>query len=222
MKKIKLIIVDFDGPINDLLSAKKKTIIELCKKFHINLNKKTRNEFVNFIDHYYVNDRIDNYKELIRRCLRRLKKDHLIVCEQDVIESFSDLFSVYLFDYLKPNKKIISALSKTKRAFPEIKICIYTNQSRQYVEDFFKKGHLDFTQFIKVYSKDFFKEHKPSIKNLETICHEQDVIFNQTMMIGDDPTQDLLPAYILGMKTILFNPIVTDQIKSGADLLTLV
>ncbi len=217
--QLKLIIVDFDGPINDLLTAKKTTIIELCDKFKIKLSKKALNNFINFIDYYYINNHINNYKDIVLQCLHRLNKDKQIRCNSIIASRISETFTDYLFDHLQPNISVLSALTKVKKIFPEIKFCIYTNQTGQYVEKFFQSNKLNITQFTKIYGGDLFLENKPSIKNLETICRDQNTKFNQTMIIGDDPTLDLLPAHLLGIKTILFNSVVYNCIKNESDLI---
>lgn len=215
----KLIIVDFDGPINDLLSAKKKTIIALCDQFDITLSESALNNFINLIDHFYIHNHLDNYKNLIYQCLCHMKKNHQISCEINTINRFSDTFLSCLSKNLQPNKVVLSALTRTKQVFPEIKICVYTSQIDKYVVQFFQKNQIDMSLFTKIYGSNLFLELKPSIKNLKTICSEQKVATNQTMMIGDDPTLDLLPAHLLGMKTMLFNSVVYQHIKNDVDLL---
>lgn len=216
--QLKLVIIDFDGPINDLLAAKKITITKLCNKFKIKLSKKALNNFINFIDYYYINNHINNYKDIVHQCLHRLNKDKQIKCNPITISHISEEFTDYLSDHLKPNISVLWALKKVKKFFPEVKFCIYTNQTDKYVKKFFQSNQLDITQFTKIYGGDLFLETKPSIKNLETICRDQNANFNQTIMIGDDPTLDLLPAHLLGIKTVLFNPVVDSCLKNKSDL----
>lgn len=217
--KIKLIIIDFDGPINDLLTAKKITITELCNRFKIPLSPKALGNFINFIDYYYVHNHINNYKDLVQQCLYRLNEDNQIKCNHITAGRFSETFTDCLYNHLQPNRIVLSALAKVKQIFPEVKFCIYTNQTGQYVEKFFQLNRLNIAQFTKIYGSDLFLEPKPSIKNLETICQDQNTTFSQTVMIGDDPTLDLLPANLLGIKTVLFNPVVNNYIANESDLI---
>lgn len=54
----KLIILDFDGPINNLSEAKTLIIHKLAKKLRINFPDRAVWNLINYIDQVYENERL--------------------------------------------------------------------------------------------------------------------------------------------------------------------
>lgn len=57
-----------------------------------------------------------------------------------------------------------------------------------------------------IYTRDDCKESKPSVVNLESIIHKYKVHPSKVCVIGDGLIDDLMPASLMGMNTILTSP----------------
>lgn len=60
---MKLLIFDFDGPINDLTSAKKVVADDVAKDLNLKWSKENSWELINYIDQIYEAEKIYNYKK---------------------------------------------------------------------------------------------------------------------------------------------------------------
>lgn len=219
--RVKLIITDFDGPINDLHYSKLNLIKKLFISYSVNYSDNLIANLINLIDNFYYNGEYNSYKSLIKDCLNYLSKNGDLDINYELLEAISSDFSNEIFDNLKPNTLMLDYLSNAKYNNKNLKICIYTSQHTDYVKKYLLLNKIDISFFCNIYGSDKFIEKKPSIKNLETICLENSVSFSETIMIGDEPTLDLLPAKLLGIKTALFNNLVDHHIKSESDIIDL-
>lgn len=92
---------------------------------------------------------------------------------------------------------VISALSK------EVMLCAYSNTPKRASKDTLQRLSL-LEYFTYVFTADDFEESKPSVKNMQRICHTLQASSSCVLMIGNNYDKDLVPAEKIGMHTLLF------------------
>lgn len=214
MSQPKLLIIDFDGPVNDLIKTKKLILKKVAKNLKIYIDCRTQKHFLTYIDQIYQNEKITNYQKIIKRCLIKLKEHGLLEIKEPEIKRFAFLFEKNVRKSVKVNIHFLKILKKIK-AKNKIKLCIYSSQIKNKVIRLLKEQ--DVKLFDIIYGRDNFNEPKPSVKNLEKICDELGVLPKDTLMIGDNAVMDLMPAKLLGMTTLLINPFVDKIVKKEKD-----
>jgi|GEM_PF-1434062 len=215
---MKLIIFDFDGPINDLIEAKKKTIFQLAVTGGLVFSKQAVWELINYIDQIYETEKILDYAKLIAISLEKLAKDGVIKITESQSEVFASKFAQELNNNIKLNLEIETIIRELKENQPNLKVCIYTSQKHDYVQKLLSAFRFDKAVIDKVYDRDSFSEPKPSTKNLKLICLDFVCQPNEAVIIGDNVAVDLAPGAFLGMKTILFNQFVDNSVQSAGEL----
>lgn len=93
------------------------------------------------------------------------------------------------------------------------KICFYSSLSSSTLEQYFIKANLT-SDGIQIYSRDDLPQIKPSINNIQYICQLSQILPKRTVVIGDNIACDLMPAFLLGAKTLLVTPFVNELISS--------
>lgn len=212
---MKLIIFDFDGPINDLIEAKRKAIKDLSEQLKISFSDNASWSLINYIDQIYEIRKIHDYKELVTLSLEKLEKNDLLKLEVEQKSEFASRFKEVLYKQQKVNPNLFKDIQTIRKNDPAIKICIYTSQKEEDVTKFLGEFK---THFDKIYGRDYFDEPKPSVTNLIKIGNEFGISPKETIVFGDNVAVDLAPASYLGMKTILVNKFVSKTISSLEEL----
>jgi len=217
---MKLIIMDFDGPINDLIEAKRITIKKISRKLKLSFSDEASWALINYIDQIYENKKIYDYKKLIIMSLDKLQKIQLTNLSKKEKVEFANMFFGILNKNQNINISTIESIMSVKNLYPSVKICIYTSQKNKDVIKCLRDQNLNIKLFDKIYGSDYFNESKPSIVNLNRICEEFNTNPKEVVVIGDNVTVDLAPASYLGMKTILLNKFITKTISSTSELVS--
>jgi len=211
---MKLLIFDFDGPINDLTSAKKVVADDAAKDLNLKWSEENSWELINYIDQIYEAEKIYNYKELINKSLSKMAVNKLVYLSDQEIDSFSESFSEKINKVQSISKDIQFIIKELKRKYEGVNICIYTSQTESNVTKLLTASGIELRLFDKIYDRNYFEEQKPSTVNLLKICGDFNVTPEEVTVIGDNVAVDLAPASYLKMRTILVNPFVTQSISS--------
>jgi len=91
------------------------------------------------------------------------------------------------------------------------KVCLYTSLSREKVDFITSRGTL--SPDILFFSREEQVESKPSIRNLERILDITGVPADKAILFGDNVAVDIMPAHLLGIKSILTSNYVDGFIK---------
>lgn len=215
---INLIILDLDGPINDLTKGKIWAIKSLCKVLKIKLSQKILLTIINYIDQIYETKRIVDYKKILKFVISRLNSRKMIKINSEQKKYFIKNFPSFLAQKNYLNEDLLNIIKKIKQKYNKIKICLYSSQSEKHIGQFFKKSKVNTNLFDKIYSTRNSDEPKPSTKNLEGICKDLKTVPSRTVMIGDNVIVDLMPAKFIGIKTILYSKLVDYCAKNSQDL----
>lgn len=206
--KIRLIIVDFDGPIHDLTSSKIAAAESLCKKLNVKLSKTTLSYLLNYIEQIYERRKIVDYQKILDIAMNELVKQGLIELDTEEKRYFIKNFPAHLNKYQVVNRELIHFIKKIKAKEKDLRVCVYSNQNTGYVKGFLNKFKIDLGVFDKIYGRNSFEEPKPSINNLKKICRDFGASYKQTVIVGDNVAVDLMPAKLLKIKTILYTEFV--------------
>ncbi|RJR29212.1 HAD family hydrolase [Candidatus Microgenomates bacterium] len=217
---MKLLIFDFDGPINDLIDAKRKTIEEISHQLGLSFPDIVSWGIINYIDQIYESEKIYDYKDLVAKSLEKLQEKNLIVITEEQKSEFANMFAETLARHQMINHGLMTTVNSTKKMYPEVKFCIYTGQKEEAIINLLEKSSLDKTIFDKIYGRDYFDEPKPSIENLKKICEEFGIEPSDAVAIGDNVAVDLAPASYLGMKTVLINAFVNSTVANLNNLIS--
>lgn len=189
LKEIDLVIFDWNGVLDNQECAKRKLIRKVIGEAH----KDIENSILVDIERNF-----EQKKELpFEQNLRLVFKQNNFQIEGTDLH---ELVSEFSEDILSSSK-----LQTLLGLRSYVRLAIYTSANL----------HIDAEMTLAlsdanvlVYDRARLIEEKPSIKNLREICKTLGIVPERTMMIGDNPTQDLMPAKLLGMHTILMNPYV--------------
>ncbi|MBD3208749.1 MAG: HAD-IA family hydrolase [Candidatus Nealsonbacteria bacterium] len=108
------------------------------------------------------------------------------------IGSFADFLKKKVGFEFYDDVKIISTLPYEK--------VILTDSARFLMEPLENMDH-----FTRIFTPQDTKALKPDLKVFSTVAEEMSVEPEKTIMVGDDPERDLVPAQKLGMKTVLID-----------------
>ena len=217
LSNINLIILDFDGPINDLTQSKVWAIKSSCKSLGIKLSQDILLNAINYIDQVYESKKVIDYKEILELVIEKLKNQGLLNIDNKKRDYFIRKFLFYLTKKQALNQNLIKIIKKFKQKQEKIRICVYSSQSEVYIKKFFRQFKINLELFDKIFSTENFSEPKPSMKNLEAICKDFKTVPRRTVIIGDNVAVDLTPAKFLGMKTVLCSKSVDRCIKPNQD-----
>jgi phosphoglycolate phosphatase-like HAD superfamily hydrolase len=215
---MKLLIFDFDGPINDLIEAKRAAIQNLSKQCGITFSDTASWGLINYIDQIYETEGIYDYKKLVEKSLGKLKENKLLAVGEKQKEQFVSMFTEALDKYQIIKPSLSKIIGTVKQTYPHIKICIYTSQKEETVTKMLSDSKIERELFDKIYGREYFDEPKPSVVNLLKICKEFAVDPREVVSVGDNVSVDLAPASYLGMKTLLINKFVGMTVASIEDI----
>lgn len=190
----KLIIFDFDGPINNLTEAKIAATKTLSRTLNLQLSNEAAWNLVNYIDQIYENQKIIQYEKIIEIALSKLKDQGLTSVSREQLKHFSSRFENELKKNIIFDTDLIKLIKSLKNEKPYFKVCIYSSQTKKNINSLLKLVGIKKECFDKIYGRESFTEPKPSMENLEKICKDLGVKLSNSIMIGDNVTVDLSPA----------------------------
>ncbi|MCL5412421.1 MAG: HAD family hydrolase [Candidatus Marsarchaeota archaeon] len=129
----------------------------------------------------------------------------------------SELYAEYLrnrFDAQDINKEFYAILPSLAKQY---KLMLYTNAPPWMLSRWFKK-HGTRRFFKKVYTAKTLQSYKPDIEAFEKILKENRLKPEECVMVGDDVTNDMLPANLAGIRTILFSRCIDIHIRDFSEL----
>lgn len=187
---MKLIIFDIDGVLE-----KEEKIIEERRKALLNF----------LMEKYSISKQeAEKRKENAKKHLPSEKKNTTVevyikagLKRQEYFDTLNKIDPKGLIEGHKNCKKTLKKLNKET-------LVAYSN-APQYVSIRTLKILGIEKKLNKVFSAEEFRESKPSKANLKKILSEMDFEPKNTVMVGNNPVKDLLPAKELGMTTILFS-----------------
>lgn len=187
---IKFIIFDLNGVLDNYYEQKTRLLIDILGPE----NTHYLPDLLLFIETEYIADR----SATIERSFVRFFNDRQIEVSAEQWERLTRL------------RAVARLSSETKRFLDLLKIpfVIYTaltgDAARKAI------GDRDYALF----TRDKAREEKPSIANLRDILAENGFEPSESCVVGDGLIDDLMPAALLGLHTILISPYV-NQLASG-------
>lgn len=187
---MKAIIFDFSGTLDNLDEVRLMAVEKALEEIRGNISYEERlNEAKEVIVEIF---RLDNempsasVKDIFRKAITVRYGDD--IC----LETLWDIYHAYRRDHR-------SLLESFVNNFPIIckyKMFILTRTREETIRELLKNYSID--GYFSIY-----KTKKPSTETLKQIMKEHDLQPHECIMTGDDVTLDLMPAKMLGMKTIL-------------------
>lgn len=130
--------------------------------------------------------------------------DNGIIIDKEKSELLADSY----FNLNRIKTSVIDGLNKLAETK---KVYLYTALSRQKVK--FITSLQTLSDKIIIFAKEDQIESKPSIRNLQQILKQTKIAPEKTILFGDNVAVDLMPANLLGIKSILASNYVDDVIK---------
>ncbi len=227
---IKCLIFDLNDTLDNTNSAIIKAFKKVLKKHLPTLNQ---NDFQSYAQElmvfFWQSDRLadlsypnwtmdDIIKHAVEKWYEFKKTTKNIKIN---VERFSRDYGSIRNDFLtiKPMMvKLIKALPS-----PLFKFIFSQGNSKSDIINLLHKSSLSENNFTEIISTKLFKEeNKPSINILNYILRKYSLKPKECVMIGDDICADLMPAKILGIKTILSSPYVDTMSTTDLQLSTLI
>jgi FMN phosphatase YigB (HAD superfamily) len=179
---IKLFVADFNGVLDNYYETKYSFLLDVLGKE----NEHHFAELVIFTDTEYINNR----NATLDRSVRRFFDGHGIPFDERVKKE------------LKKGEQRSHITPQAREFLLNLGIpyVIYTSQHSDVMRESMD-GHE-----AALYSRDRTGNEKPSVANLQKILNEFELEPGQVCVLGDGLIDDLLPAKLLGMHTILVSP----------------
>lgn len=219
---MKLIILDFDGPINNQIEAKREALQETAEELSIELTEKNIWEIVNYIDQVYETEKIYDYAEIINKSLSKLVSNNSLNLNNEDIDKFANIFSEKIQNTVHLSKDVEIFIKEAKRKNSELNVCIYSAQTESEIKRLLNISGIEISLFNRIYDRNYFEEPKPSTINFEGILEDFHVEPGEAIMVGDNVAVDLAPAKMLGIKTILLNQFVDLTVNDISELKSLI
>lgn len=178
---IKLLIVDFNGVLDDYVYQKNAFLTDLLGE-----NAHFLPELLLSIERAYMANRTVTIEQSFERFL---KMQGIVISDEQRVRLTNHMFESHLTEEARD---FLDSL--------EIPFVIYTALTRERAE-----RALGGAQYA-LFTRDQYREEKPSIINLQTIMHQYGVLSYETCVVGDGLIDDLLPASLIGAHTILVSP----------------
>lgn len=183
--RYELFIFDVNGVLDDLYGVKEKIIRGITKDE--NLTKK----IIVAIERLYENNKASDPGEVICNAL------HLHDIKLDASK-----VAILRKNYFALNKISEGVLNLLKDLGDKRIVCLYTSLTLKNLKKLYPFPKWGLGK-IQLFTQESFIERKPSINNLIKICSANNVKPEKTILFGDNVAVDLMPAKLLGMKTVL-------------------
>ncbi|HEX6416272.1 MAG TPA: HAD hydrolase-like protein [Candidatus Saccharimonadales bacterium] len=179
---IKLLISDFNGVLDDYYVQKYAYLAELLGEGH----EMHLADFAVFTDTQYMADRTATLEQSLELFL-----------EREILERPATTDDI-LQRGMHPARITSAAREFLERL--SIPYVIYTSQGEAVITDSLGGYQAD------VYHRERTGREKPSTANLKMIAKDYGVPHEKVCVLGDGLIDDLMPARLLGMKTVLVSP----------------
>ncbi|MDD3614304.1 MAG: HAD hydrolase-like protein [Candidatus Pacebacteria bacterium] len=153
-------------------------------------------------------------EDIIKHCVKKW-------ANSEAIEIDIDIFTRDYNAIRKRHLIIKPKMAKLIKGLPSylLKFIISQGNSKGDIIDLLQQSNLAESDFTEIISTRLFKEeNKPSINILKYILKKYSLKPEECLMIGDDVCADLMPAKILGMKTVLISNYVDELSISDSQL----
>lgn len=193
-RRVKLVICDFNGVLDDYYDCKYTYLRQVLGEQHA----EHLAELAVFTDTEYARNQSATLEDSIRSYLasHRLMVDGL--AEKTISTGMRR-------PELTPEGKSFLA------QMPMLQVVVYTAQSRAIIDEY-----QDGSSGAEWISAQELGEPKPSVQNLEKLMRRYSVAADEVCVIGDGLIDDLMPAKLLGMHTILVTPFTDTIVASQA------
>jgi len=190
--KIKAIIFDFSGTLDNLdeirLSAVEKSLLEIRKEIEPEKILEEAKEVIVEIFRLDTEMQSASIKEIFQEAIK-IKYPEIL---KDKIEKMWDIYN----GERKKRRDILESFLKNFETLSKYKLFILTRSSADMIRETLEKhGKAGFFEI--------YRTKKPSTETLREIMEKHSLKPEECIMTGDDVTLDLMPAKMLGMKTIL-------------------
>ena len=191
--KVRAIIFDFAGTVDNLdeirLRAVEKSLFEIRKNIDPQERIKEAKEVIVEIFKLDTKMQSASIKDIFCQAIK-------IKYPEVTPQNLEKMWTVYN-EEREACRDLLESFVKNFKALSEYKLFIVTRSSIDMI-----KGALNRHKDIKN-SFEIYRTEKPSTKTFKKILTENSLKPEECIMVGDDVTLDLMPAKMLGMKTIL-------------------
>jgi len=200
--KTKAIIFDFSGTLDNLdeirLSAVEKSLLEIRKEIEPEKRLEEAKEVIVEIFRLDTEMQSASIKDIFQEAIK-IKYPEIL---KDKIEKMWDIYN----GERKKKRDILESFLENFETMSKYKLFILTRSSEDMIRETLEKHGKG--GFFEIY-----RTKKPSTKTLREIMKKHSLKPEECIMTGDDVTLDLMPAKMLGMKTILRSSYVDYFIK---------
>jgi FMN phosphatase YigB (HAD superfamily) len=197
---IKAIIFDFSGTLDNLDEVRLSAVERSLEEIRGHLSREERlNEAKEVIVEIF---RLDN--EMQSASIKDIFQKAITVKYGDM--SLEKLWDIY-HEYRKDHRGLLESFLNNFSIISKYKLFILTRTREETIRELLKNYNID--EYFKIY-----RTKKPSTETLKLIMNEHALKPQECIMTGDDVTLDLMPAKMLGMKTILRSSYVDSFINN--------
>ncbi len=187
---LKNLIFDFDGVIRGYLSDRRQALEMAIKEAgEDNKSEQLISEILLTIEKFDRAFPSKPMRWIVQRSFKKYKLSSKVM----------NLYFEYLYHVIKLNDSFLRTLPKLK----SWKLFIFSSSSSDFILETLRQNGID--QDIQVFSTLDYGKAKPCLNLLERFLSEQNLNPIETIYIGNDFVEDILPSKILGLKVILFN-----------------
>lgn len=224
--KMQGIIFDLNGTLDNTDEAITKAFWATLKKY---FPEKRDNELQRFAEElmvfFWQADKLADLKypqwdmiDIIRRGISKWSEFRGISIN---VSQFADDYSLIRKEFLTIRPEFVKLIRKLPHNL--LKFILSQGNSKSDVLFLLNKSSLserDFTEIL--LTESFHEENKPSINILESILKKYSLSPTECLLIGDSISADIMPAKILGMKTILTSDYVDGLANSPSQTCKLI
>jgi FMN phosphatase YigB (HAD superfamily) len=197
---IKASIFDFSGTLDNLDEVRLSAVERSLEEIRGHLSREERlNEAKEVIVEIF---RLDN--EMQSASIKDIFQKAITVKYGDM--SLEKLWDIY-HEYRKDHRGLLESFLNNFSIISKYKLFILTRTREETIRELLKNYNID--EYFKIY-----RTKKPSTETLKLIMNEHALKPQECIMTGDDVTLDLMPAKMLGMKTILRSSYVDSFINN--------
>ena len=204
---MKTLILDFDDTIDDNFTVKKEALTYVLKKFSAD-DLSIKRVLIEI-------ERVDlahpdwNMEDIVTTAL-----ENILGIERKKAIKIAKDYQEYRKKHARLDASFVKAVPKLAEKF---RIILLTSGDKESIKQLMKKYDVD--KYIeKYYFTNELGMKKPSIDLLEMILKDNNISKEDCVVVGDDIIKDLMPAKLLGIKTVLYSKFV-DKIISDFNLL---
>jgi HAD superfamily hydrolase (TIGR01549 family) len=188
----KAIIFDFSGTLDNLDEIRPMAVEKAIKEIRENLSPEERlkeaKEIIVEIFRLDMEMQSASIREILFKAIGIKYGD----VGQDKLEKIWEIYH----RERNTHRDLLESFVKKFPILSGYKLFIITRSREEVIKELLRKHNMESSFHI-------YKVKKPSLEALKRIIKEHNLEPQECIMIGDDATLDLMPAKMLGMKTIL-------------------